>query len=56
MIYQTSLKSPTKAEVEGYIVKAHQMRSDYISRSIKAGFARVLGLFLNKASTIKTKA
>lgn len=51
-----SRKSPTQADVEMYIARAHQMRADYIARSLKAGFVKLSGLFSSKHSTAKTPA
>ena len=52
----TMLKSPTQIDVEMYIARAHQMRADYIARSLKAGFANLRGLFLSKASKTNVAA
>ena len=41
-------RTPSQAEIETIIEKAHQMRSDYLARNIKAGFCSLRGLFAHK--------
>ena len=41
-------RTPTQAEIDTIIEQAHQMRSEYLARSIKAGFATLRGLFVHK--------
>ena len=45
---QVSFETPTQAEVDRFIAQAHQMRSDYIARLFKSGFARLRDVFPKK--------
>ena len=45
---QPQCKTPTPAEVQKIIHQAHQMRSDYIAKSIKVGLSKLHGIFANK--------
>jgi hypothetical protein len=56
MTKQSSIQSPTQADVEMYIARARQMRADYIARSLKTGFVSLRDLFSSKSSTAKTPA
>lgn len=47
---QVSFETPTQAEVDRFIAKAHQMRSEYIVRLFKSGFTRLRDVFPKKRS------
>ncbi|QJF52326.1 RSP_7527 family protein [Roseobacter ponti] len=40
---QIAFTSPTQAEIDRAIARAHQMRSEYIAQSINALIARISG-------------
>lgn len=44
MSTQVYFTAPTQAEVDRYIAKAHEMRSEYISQLVTSGFARLWDL------------
>jgi hypothetical protein len=44
---QSSFAHPTNADIQRSIEKAHQMRSEYIARSVKAGIATLNSFIRN---------
>lgn len=42
---QPQFKKPTPAEVQNIIQQAHQMRSEYLANSIKAGLSSLRAVF-----------
>lgn len=48
MNMQLQFKTPTPAEVQKIIHRAHRMRSEYLAKSIKAGLPNVQGIFGRK--------
>jgi hypothetical protein len=48
MKYQNTFEHPTQAKIDRAIEFAHQLRSEYITRSIKSGFVSLRGLVLRK--------
>lgn len=56
MSKQVSFEAPTQAEVDRCIADAHLMRSDYISKSVKSGWAHLRGVFLQKSGHRKVSA
>ena len=51
-----SFEAPTQADVDRYVAEAHQIRSEFLARSIKSGMAKVRALFSHKISTTKATA
>jgi hypothetical protein len=45
---QPQFKTPTPAEVQNIIHRAHRMRSEYLANSIKAGLSNLQVLFGHK--------
>jgi hypothetical protein len=45
---QPQSKTPTSAEVQKMIHRAHRMRSEYLANSIKAGLSNLQGFFGHK--------
>jgi hypothetical protein len=48
MITQPQFKTPTQAEVQKIIHRAHRMRSEYFAKSIKSGLFNLQGVFGHK--------
>lgn len=51
--HPSTKQATTRAVVDTYIAQAHQMRADYIAKSMKAGLATLRGLFSHKPVTEK---
>jgi hypothetical protein len=47
---QISFEAPTQVVVDRYIAQAHQLRSEYIARSVKSGLTHLRKLFSRKSS------
>ena len=45
---QPKLKTPSPAEVQKIIDRAHRMRSDYLAKSIKVGLSNLHRIVTNK--------
>jgi hypothetical protein len=45
MTKQASFETPKQADVDRFIAQAHRMRSEYVSRLVKSGFARLRDVF-----------
>jgi hypothetical protein len=45
---QLQFKTPTPAEVQKIIHRAHRMRSEYLAKSIKAGLSNLQGILAHK--------
>jgi hypothetical protein len=45
---QPQFKTPTPAEVQKIIHRAHRMRSEYFANSVKAGLSNLPGVFGHK--------
>ena len=53
---QVSFQTPTAADVDRLIAQAHQMRSDFIAQSVRAGLARLRDIFPKNALGGKASA
>ncbi|UTH48801.1 hypothetical protein KBW81_03035 [Loktanella salsilacus] len=53
---QPQFKTPTQAEVQKIIHRAHRMRSEYFAKSIKAGLFNLQGVFGHKNPVAKATA
>ncbi len=43
-----NIETPTQAEIDRIIQRAHRMRSEYLARSINSGLSRLYGVFRHK--------
>ncbi len=43
-----NFEKPTQAEIEKIIHQAHQMRSEYLAKSIKAGLSNLRGVLTHQ--------
>ena len=48
MSTRINLEKPTQAEIEKIIHQAHQMRSEYLAKSIKAGLSNLRGFLTHQ--------
>jgi hypothetical protein len=53
---QPQFKTPTQAEVQKIIHRAHRMRSEYFAKLIKAGLFNLQGVFGHKNLVAKATA
>ncbi|WP_187430780.1 RSP_7527 family protein [Roseobacter fucihabitans] len=56
MSTQNSFETPDRADVDRAIAQAHQMRSEFISRLLKSGFAQLRAVFTQKSGMGKASA
>lgn len=56
MTTEITFKSPTQAEIDRHIVRAHQLRSNALAALFRAGFARLRGFFGPKTRPTQASA